>query len=90
MPALFTPSRKGRDLGLLPVLSETSMQAQLIIPMACSLCFGLSLSTILVLLIVLQAVLTIISSVFWKLSGRDKKVAGKLDDMLKEWDETES
>ena len=41
-------------------------------------------------MIVLQAVLTIISSVFWKLSGRDKKVAGKLDDMLKEWDETES
>jgi hypothetical protein len=44
---------------------------------------------ILVLLIAVQAVLTIIGSVFWKLSGRDKKVAGKLDDMLKQWDEKE-
>lgn len=44
---------------------------------------------ILVLLIAVQAVLTIIAGVLWKLSGRDKKVAGKLDDMLKKWDETE-
>jgi len=38
--------------GLLPVLMETSLQAQLIIPMANSLCFGLMLSTVLVLFLV--------------------------------------
>ncbi|GAB4139269.1 MAG: efflux RND transporter permease subunit [Planctomycetaceae bacterium] len=38
--------------GLLPVLSETSMQAQLLIPMAASLCFGLLFATLLVLVIV--------------------------------------
>eukprot|EP00913_Durusdinium_trenchii_P028375 g26603.t1 len=38
--------------GLLPVLSETSMQAQLLIPMATSLCFGLALSTLLVLFLI--------------------------------------
>ncbi len=38
--------------GLLPLLTETSMQAQLLIPMANSLCFGLMFSTVLVLLLV--------------------------------------
>lgn len=38
--------------GLLPILMETSFQAQLVIPMATSLCFGLMLSTILVLVLV--------------------------------------
>ncbi len=38
--------------GLLPILLETSLQAQLLIPMANSLCFGLMLSTVLVLLLV--------------------------------------
>lgn len=38
--------------GLLPILSETSFQAQLVIPMAASLCFGLMTSTILVLILV--------------------------------------
>lgn len=38
--------------GLLPLLFETSFQAQILIPMAVSICFGLSLSTLLVLIIV--------------------------------------
>ncbi|MFN9723263.1 MAG: efflux RND transporter permease subunit [Planctomyces sp.] len=38
--------------GLAPILSETSFQAQLVIPMAASLCFGLATSTILVLVLV--------------------------------------
>jgi multidrug efflux pump subunit AcrB len=39
-------------VGLLPILTETSFQAQLVIPMATSLCFGLMLSTLLVLVLV--------------------------------------
>ncbi len=38
--------------GLLPILSETSLQAQLLIPMANSLCFGLMTATFLVLILV--------------------------------------
>jgi len=38
--------------GLLPILSEQSFQAQMVIPMAVSLCFGLSLATLLVLVLV--------------------------------------
>lgn len=38
--------------GLLPILLEKSFQAQLVIPMATSLCFGLILSTLLVLVLV--------------------------------------
>jgi len=38
--------------GLLPMLTETSMQAQILIPMANSLCFGLMLATFLILFMV--------------------------------------
>jgi len=38
--------------GLLPILTETSFQAQVLIPMATSLCFGLAFTTILVLVLV--------------------------------------
>lgn len=38
--------------GLLPILTEKSMQAQLLIPMANSLCFGLLAGTLLVLVLV--------------------------------------
>jgi multidrug efflux pump subunit AcrB len=38
--------------GLAPILAETSFQAQLVIPMAASLCFGLMTSTVLVLVLV--------------------------------------
>jgi len=38
--------------GLTPILLETSFQAQVLIPMANSLCFGLALATVLVLVLV--------------------------------------
>lgn len=38
--------------GLLPILAEKSLQAQILIPMANSICFGLMLSTVLVLFLV--------------------------------------
>jgi len=38
--------------GLLPLLSERSMQAQILIPLACSIVFGLLMSTLLVLVVV--------------------------------------
>lgn len=38
--------------GLLPLLFETSLQAQFLIPMAVSMCFGLGFATILVLLVI--------------------------------------
>jgi HAE1 family hydrophobic/amphiphilic exporter-1 len=38
--------------GLLPLLLERSLQAQVLIPMAVSLCFGLALTTVLVLLLI--------------------------------------
>ena len=38
--------------GLLPILTEKSFQAQLVIPMATSLCFGLLFATALVLLLI--------------------------------------
>ena len=47
--------------GLFPILTETSMQAQLLIPMANSLCFGLLVGTALVLILV---------PVFYSIYGR--------------------
>ncbi|MEH0018393.1 MAG: efflux RND transporter permease subunit [Desulfobacter sp.] len=38
--------------GLLPLLSERSLQAQILIPLACSIVFGLMASTVLVLVVV--------------------------------------
>jgi len=38
--------------GLLPLMFETSLQAQFLIPMATSIAFGLGLSTLLVLLVI--------------------------------------
>ena len=38
--------------GLLPLLSERSLQAQVLIPLACSIVFGLLMSTVLVLIVV--------------------------------------
>ncbi len=39
-------------VGLLPLISETSLQAQFLIPMATSLSFGLAYSTVLILIII--------------------------------------
>jgi multidrug efflux pump subunit AcrB len=50
--------------GLLPLLSEKSMQAQILIPLACSIVFGLLMSTILVLLVV-PCLYTILSDFNW-------------------------
>lgn len=44
--------------GLTPLLFETSLQAQFLIPMAVSICFGLAFSTVLVLLVI-PALLTV-------------------------------
>ncbi|UZP67252.1 efflux RND transporter permease subunit [Desulfovibrio mangrovi] len=38
--------------GLLPLLTETSIQAQVLIPLACSIIFGLTMSTVMVLFLV--------------------------------------
>jgi hydrophobic/amphiphilic exporter-1 (mainly G- bacteria), HAE1 family len=38
--------------GLLPLLAERSLQAQILIPLACSIVFGLIVSTVLVLIVV--------------------------------------
>ncbi len=51
--------------GLLPILLETSLQAQILIPMATSLCFGLMLATVLVLLLVPTFYL-----IYFKITGR--------------------
>jgi multidrug efflux pump subunit AcrB len=47
--------------GLTPLLFETSLQAQFLIPMAVTICFGLAFSTLLVLL-VMPAFLSVLES----------------------------
>jgi hypothetical protein len=42
---------------------------------------------VVVLVIAIQLVLTIITGVFWRLTGRDKKVDDMMEDLLKQWDE---
>ncbi|MEQ8349300.1 MAG: efflux RND transporter permease subunit [Sneathiellaceae bacterium] len=59
--------------GLLPLLFETSLQAQFLIPMAVTLVFGLALATLLVLVLV-PALLAIQEDVL-ALLGRSKRVA---------------
>lgn len=39
-------------MGLMPLMAERSMQAQILIPLACSIVFGLLMTTILVLLVI--------------------------------------
>lgn len=51
-------------VGLLPMLSETSLQAQILIPLVTSLCFGLLVSTVLVLFLV-PAVYAIFDDFGW-------------------------
>ncbi len=51
--------------GLMPILLETSFQAQLLIPMATSLCFGLMLATVLVLVLIPTFYL-----IYYKITGR--------------------
>ncbi len=51
--------------GLAPMLAETSFQAQILIPMAVSLCFGLLLATVLVLYLVPVFYLVYHKAVTW-------------------------
>lgn len=55
--------------GLTPLLFETSLQAQFLIPMAVTICFGLAFSTVLVL-IVIPALLSLLDSLRTGLSAR--------------------
>ena len=54
--------------GLLPLLFETSLQAQFLIPMAVSIAFGLAFATVLVLIIV-PVFLSIHESIHFRLRG---------------------
>ncbi len=54
--------------GLTPLLFETSLQAQFLIPMAVSIAFGLAFATVLVLIII-PVFLSIHESVYFKLQG---------------------
>lgn len=54
--------------GLTPLLFETSLQAQFLIPMAATISFGLAFSTVLVLL-VMPAFLSVLESVISKFKG---------------------
>jgi multidrug efflux pump subunit AcrB len=60
--------------GLLPLLFETSLQAQFLIPMATSIAFGLGLSTLLVLLVI-PALLSWLEGFRARRAGRDSQTA---------------
>jgi hypothetical protein len=51
--------------GLVPILLETSVQAQILIPMATSIAFGQALSTLIVLYLV-----PVSYSIYWSAGGR--------------------
>ena len=59
-------------VGLLPILSETSLQAQVLIPLVTSLAFGLLASTVLVLFVV-PAIYAILDD--WNLTTLSKERA---------------
>jgi hypothetical protein len=42
---------------------------------------------VLILVIAIQLALTVLTSLVWRLTGRDKKVDDMMDDLLKQWDE---
>jgi len=43
-----------------------------------------------ILTVAFQATITIISSVFWRLAGKDKKVKDQMDALLEQWDDMDS
>ena len=51
-------------MGLLPLLTETSLQAQVLIPLVTSIAFGLMAATVLIL-ILLPALYTIFDDFGW-------------------------
>lgn len=60
--------------GLLPLLFETSVQAQFLIPMAVSITFGLAFATLLVLL-VMPALLTVVEDIRRRLTAAPRVTA---------------
>lgn len=68
--------------GLVPMLMETSFQAQVLIPMAASLCFGILFSTVLVLIQV-PVVFELYAKLFGLVSGQDD-IERALEDHLRE------
>jgi len=58
-------------VGLLPMLSETSMQAQILIPLVTSLAFGMIASTVMVLFVI-PAVYTILDDLGWATVSKDE------------------
>jgi Cu/Ag efflux pump CusA len=65
-------------MGLMPIVAERSLQAQIVIPMAISLAFGILFATVITLLLVpsLYLVLDDIKSVF-----RGKRQKATLDNL---------
>ena len=61
-------------LGLLPILSETSLQAQILIPLVTSLAFGLLSSTVLVLGVI-PALYTILDDLGLSTLARERRAA---------------
>ncbi|MCK4712416.1 MAG: efflux RND transporter permease subunit, partial [Marinosulfonomonas sp.] len=61
-------------VGLLPILLETSLQAQILIPLVTSLAFGL-LSASLIVLFVLPAIYAILDDMGLSTLARERKLA---------------
>ncbi|GFM36717.1 efflux RND transporter permease subunit [Desulfovibrio psychrotolerans] len=64
--------------GLAPLLAETSVQAQLLIPLACSIIFGLAMSTVMVLLLV-PALYCILDDCGLTVRSRERRRQQRLD-----------
>ena len=64
-------------IGLIPIISETSMQAQMVIPMAVTLAFGILFSTI-VTLILIPSLYLVADDLGTALRGRKEKRFAKL------------
>ncbi|MCB1763767.1 MAG: efflux RND transporter permease subunit, partial [Gammaproteobacteria bacterium] len=59
--------------GLTPLLMETSLQAQILIPLACSIVFGLLTATLLVLFVV-PALFSVFSDFGWVSVAREQQL----------------
>ena len=77
--------------GLIPILLETSFQAQVLVPMATSLCFGLIAATLLILVLVpvFYDVVESLSGLFVKRMMGDDYKEFNLDDEIRALDEEE-
>jgi multidrug efflux pump subunit AcrB len=66
--------------GLLPILFETSLQAQFLIPMAVSIAFGLMFSTVLVLLVV-PSLLSVYEDIYFAWKAPDPSLSKSSADL---------